>query len=324
MNKRTKLAKALKTWQKDTATPNWKGADASLKWEAESNSNHLLLFDEDNYPKQLKQLASPPPLLFAKGNLQLLEKDSFAIVGSRKPTPYGVNTSKAMARALSEKGFPVVSGLALGIDGAAHLSALEENGKTIAVLGTGIDRIYPHMHQTLTKRIADEGLLISQFCLNTPPKAQHFPQRNELISALSLGTIVIEAAIKSGSLITARCALNQGKEVFAVPGSLTNPLSAGCHHLIKQGAKLTETIKDVLEEFDYSYPEVARQKINKTQKVLENHLQNLVECVGYDGTPIENLLARSGLTLEQLLQDLLELELNGHIKAVSGGYVRLE
>jgi DNA processing protein len=323
MDTLTQLANAFGDGKHDKKVPNWQAAELALTWKAKADNHHLLLKDSNDYPLLLGELANAPPVLFAKGELTLLKNTALAMVGSRKPTPYGCRIANDFGKELSSLGITIISGLAHGIDGTAHQAALDGPGKTIAVLGTGIDKSYPARHHALQEKIASEGLLISQFPLSSLPMAYHFPKRNELVSGLSQGTIVVEAALKSGSLITARLAAEQGKEVFAIPGPIHSPMSLGCHQLIKDGAKLTETVADILEEFNLSRPDLAKSQTNKSKKRLEKHLQNLVEFVGYEQTSIETLLACSGLSLEELLKDLLELELSGHITAVSGGYMRL-
>lgn len=252
-------------------------------------------------------------MLYAKGRIELLNVPSLAIVGSRNATPQGEKTAEAFAQALSDAGYCVVSGLALGIDGAAHRGALAGRGSTVAAVGTGLDIVYPARHRQLAHQISEGGLLISEFPIGTPSMAQNFPRRNRLISGLSLGCLVVEAHLQSGSLITARLAAEQGREVFAIPGSIHSPVSKGCHRLIKQGAKLVETIEDILEELGAIAP-VAAGMDDATPED-----EPLLEHLGYDPVGMDALVARSGLTSETLSAMLLVLELDGKVASLPGG-----
>ena len=227
------------------------GLQDTLTWLAQAN-NHLVTLADPDYPKALLEIADPPPLLYAKGNLAILNKLSIAIVGSRNASVQGEKNAEAFAQGLAEHGLCIVSGLALGIDGAAHRGALKAKGDTIAVVGTGLDMVYPAQHRDLAHQIAKSGLIISEFPLGTLSKPQNFPRRNRLISGLSLGCLVVEANLKSGSQITARLSAEQGREVFAIPGSIHSPLAKGCHQLIKQGAKLVDSLQDIVEELNLS------------------------------------------------------------------------
>ncbi len=238
------LSPASSAWLKD---PDWDLVDQDLRW-LEGPDNHLLTLGHPDYPTLLAELPDAPPLLFVHGDPGVLSLPQLAIVGSRNPTPGGESTARDFARHLAAAGVTVTSGLALGVDGAAHEGALDAEGVTVAVMGTGLDRVYPARHRDLAHRIAVRGALVSEFAPGTPPKGDHFPRRNRIISGLSLGTLVVEAALRSGSLITARLASEQGREVFAIPGSIHNPLARGCHALIRQGAKLVETGQDILDE----------------------------------------------------------------------------
>lgn len=303
--------------------------EKTLAWTSEP-SNALIHLADPRYPQSLLTTPDPPSLLYAKGNLELLSHRSIAIVGSRNATPGGIKNSGQFARALSEHGYCIVSGLALGIDAAAHEGALATNGKTIAVIGTGADRVYPARNQALARRIVENGLILSEFQLGTSPHAANFPRRNRIISGLTLGVLVVEAALESGSLITARLAGDQGREVFAIPGSIHSPLSKGCHLLIKQGAKLVESASDVLEELKNTF-DVSTQTASSTvpkdptaaPAVSDEILQNLA-LLGHDPFTIDEIALRTGLTAEFLLAMLLELELSGQVAALSGGrYQRL-
>lgn len=218
-----------------------------LDWLGEPQ-HYLLVWPDLDYPPLLREIPDPPVMLYVMGNRRVLSRPQLAIVGSRHPTPMGGENARAFAKSLAGAGLVITSGLALGIDGAAHRGAVEAGGKTIAVVGTGLDRVYPPRHRDLAHDIIRHGALVSEFPLGTPPKPENFPARNRLISGLSLGTLVVEAALQSGSLITARLATEQGREVFAIPGSIHSPQSRGCHALIRQGAKLVETAQDILEE----------------------------------------------------------------------------
>lgn len=298
----------------------------TLDW-LEHASHHLITFQAPDYPPLLREIARPPVILFVVGDPTQLVTPQLAIVGSRNPTPSGFQNAGSFARALSHSGLTITSGLALGIDGAAHEGALEANGHTVAVLGSGVDRVYPARHRQLATRIAETGVLISEFELGTPPKAEHFPRRNRIISGLSLGTLVVEATIRSGSLITARCAAEQGREVFAIPGSIHAPQARGCHSLIQQGAKLVETAQDVIEELSAFTP-LTRPPIVQRQdshsEIQDPKMRELLDQLGYDPVTIDTLVERSGLTADFISSMLLEMEVLGMVEARPGGqYVRV-
>jgi DNA processing protein len=297
------------------------------------NDAHLITHQHVDYPGLLRQIERPPPLLFVKGNVELLSLPQIAIVGTRNPTATGIENTRAFSRFLAMGGFTITSGLALGIDGFAHEAALNVSGKTIAVMATGIDKIYPFRHQRLADTILEkDGLLITEFALGTAPLAANFPQRNRIISGLSLGVLVMEAAVKSGSLITARFALEQNREVFAVPGSIHNPQSKGCHALIKQGAQLVETGEDIIKQLAGLIHYFASQQNNgyiMTQpepeatafKLKLNELeQTLLRHIGFDTIDIDQLIERSSLTSAQVAATLFNLELKGAIKHSDWGY----
>ena len=224
----------------------------SMRWLSLEN-NFLVTLADSHYPKSLLEITDPPPVLYAKGKLELLNQPSIAIVGSRNATTQGKENAEAFAKGLSSYGLCIVSGLALGIDGAAHRGALQANGSTIAVAATGLDIVYPSKHLDLAHQIAKHGLLISEFSLGETSKPENFPRRNRLISGLSLGCLVVEASLQSGSQITARLATEQGREVFVIPGSIHSPTSKGCHQLIKQGAKLVDNLQDIIEDLNLSH-----------------------------------------------------------------------
>ena len=303
--------------------------DADLEW-LESSGNGVLLLDSPKYPERLRQIPTPPPLLFTHGDDSLLDYPQLAIVGSRHPTSAGNSNARAFSRHLAAAGLGITSGLAMGIDSAAHEGALEANGVTIAVAGTGLDRIYPARNRKLAHQIAATGLLISEFPIGTTAQPSHFPRRNRIISGLSLGTLVVEAARKSGSLITARYANEQGREIFAIPGSIHNPAARGCHQLIKQGAKLVETAEDILEELGpllaSNRVPAARQTIdaNQEQQPTDPEHAKLLHHIDYEPTAIDTIISRSGLTADVVSSMLLIMELNNLVAAEAGGcYVRL-
>lgn len=290
-----------------------------IDWLAEDDS-HLIAITDDDYPALLREIPDPPALLYIKGNPVVLSLPQLAMVGSRNPTPGGLENANAFADALAATGLVVTSGLALGIDTAAHSGALAGGGNTVAIAGTGVDRIYPPRNHSLAHQIVEHGALVSEFPLATPPLRENFPRRNRILAGLSLGTLVVEAALRSGSLITARLAGEQGREVFAIPGSIHSPQSKGCHQLIRQGAKLVETATDVMEELG---PLVAtlRQISEPTTPARHGDKDDfaLLEYVGFDPIDVNTLVDRSGLTAEAISSMLLEMELAGHIQVCAGG-----
>jgi DNA processing protein len=312
--------------------------EQDLLWLKLDPAHHIITLNQADYPSLLAQIHRPPPVLFLKGDVSLLQTIQLAIVGSRNPTPGGIDNARAFARNLAATGLTITSGLAAGIDGAAHQGALDVNksgrkdgrqGRTIAVAATGLDRIYPSRHRDLAYDIAENGLLVSEFPVGTEPLRENFPRRNRLISGLSLGTLVVEAAVKSGSLITARYAMEQGREVFAIPGSIHSPLSKGCHWLIQQGAKLVETAEDIAEEIlpllpaldeenNENHPDtaVSVSNISKEERLL-------LDAIGFDPVSLDILLSRTGLAIEDLSVFLSQLELQKMINVLPGGrYIR--
>lgn len=255
------------------------------------------------------------------GVILIYSRPQLAIVGSRNPTPTGCELAEQFAYYLAEAGLVVTSGLALGIDGGGHRGAINARGKTIAVCGTGLQHVYPNSHRQLAEDIIQNGALVSEFPPDTLPKAKHFPMRNRVISGLSLGVLVIEAALKSGSLITARLAIDQGREVFALPGSIHNPLARGCHQLIRQGAKLVETAGDILEELGAMHA-VITPLIPSKKGSLDAPYQEVLKQIGYEITTLDAIILRCGLTAGKVSSMLLLLELEGHVQSVPGGYVR--
>ena len=295
--------------------------ERALRWAGEAGHFIVTLADE-LYPRALLEIADPPSLIYARGRIELLQRSCLAVVGSRNATAQGESNATAFAKALSHEGLTVVSGLAVGIDAAAHRGGLEGGGSTIAVLGTGIDILYPKRNLELAERIAAQGLLLSEFPLGTGPVAGNFPRRNRLISGLSQGCLVVEAALASGSLITARAAAEQGRDVFAIPGSIHSPLSKGCHSLIKSGAKLVESAEDVLAELSGFR---ASGYASTTAGEALPAASGLLAHMGHDPVDVDSLCARAGMSAEHVASELLRLELEGRVAALPGGlYQRLE
>lgn len=292
--------------------------ERSLNWAAESKQFILTLADTA-YPRALLEIADPPNILYVRGRAELLSQPGLAIVGSRNATPQGLQTAEGFARTLAGQGLTIISGLALGIDAAAHRGALAGNGNTIAVIGTGADRMYPARNKELALQIAEQGVIVSEFPLGTPVMAANFPRRNRIISGLARGVLVVEAAPESGSLITARLAAEQGREVFAIPGSIHSPLARGCHKLIKQGAKLVETASDVLEELG-NLATIDRP-LETTGPTTEDPL---LTALGHDPCSLDELAERTGYSTEYLLAELLTRELAGQLATLPGNrYQRL-
>jgi DNA processing protein len=321
--------------------------DATWNWLSHTSGawRTVVSLADSDYPRALLQLPDPPVLLYITGSQSVYDNiaaketaDDIAIVGSRNATPQGLSSARSFAKTFAQSGMHIVSGLALGIDGAAHEGALDAQhefgsaaGSTIAVVGTGLDRVYPKRHHDLAHRIVQQGLIISEFPIGTPPLAENFPRRNRIIAALTQGTLVVEAAIQSGSLITARQALDLGKEVFAIPGSIHSPQAKGCHHLIKQGAKLVESAQDVMEELPrkpsaqliiamISGAFYADSMPANSSKSLKNTKENpLFEALGHDPISLDQLIDRTGIPAAQLQVQLLELELLGEVARLPGG-----
>lgn len=290
----------------------------TLDWLAAATTaqRSVITLDHPLFPPALLHAADPPLMLYAQGRLELLGGEALAVVGSRNPTRQGTDNARAFSAHLSQAGFTVVSGLALGIDAAAHEGGLEGAASTLAVVGTGLDRVYPKRHLALARRIAEQGLIVSEYSLGTPPLPENFPNRNRIIAGLSRGTLVIEAALKSGSLITARLASESGRDVFAIPGSIHSPQSRGCHALIKQGAKLVESAQDILEELNLPG---ATSKIDTPQgELVLDHEDAVLHALGFDPVSLDALVARTGWSAAALSVRLLELELNGQIARLPG------
>ena len=343
---------AAESWRNaDKRALAQRSAEAALQWEMQDGCR-LLLLQDDDFPEMLTQGITPPPVLFLRGNAELLHTPSAAIVGSRHATPQAMRIAKDFGRALSEKGIPVVSGMASGIDTAAHQGALQADGGTIAVWGTGIDRIYPPSNKNLAYEIAERGLIVSEFPLDTRPFAGNFPRRNRLIAALSQLTLVVEAALESGSLITAKLAAEMGREVMAVPGSIDNPHSKGCHKLIKDGAKLVECLDDILHECpqllqntpvpSYSINKTVKPKNDQTKRLQPKTIADepqrpsenppatpstsaLLEAMGYDPIHPDILAQQTNMAAADVYAQLLEYELDGIVAALPGGrYQRIK
>lgn len=302
--------------------------ERTAAWLAAEPGRRILTLADPAFPSIWLNLPDPPLLLYAQGDLALLQRPALAIVGSRHPTPEGTDNARAFAASLSQAGLTIVSGLAAGIDGAAHEGALCGTGSTIALVGTGLDRVYPRAHLKLAREIADRGLLLSEFSIGTPPLAAHFPLRNRLIAGLGMGTLVVEAALKSGSLITARLASEFGREVFAIPGSIHNPQSRGCHALIRQGAKLVESTQDVLEELHLAVPapavsssraraEPAADEPDDTSPTTEVD-DPILQALGWSAATLDVLQARTGWPTADLNVHLLDLELSGQVVRLPG------
>jgi DNA processing protein len=301
--------------------------DRCLRWAGQPN-HHLLTWNCAAYPPLLREIAEPPPVLFVAGSPDVLALPQLGIVGSRSPTADGRKNARQFAAQLVAAGYQITSGLALGIDAESHRGALDCHGVTIAVLGSGLDCIYPPQNSTLAASIVERGALVSEFLPDAVPEAWHFPRRNRIISGLAHGVLVVEAAKRSGSLITARLAAEQGREVFVIPGSIHNPMARGCHLLIRQGAKLVETVEDVLEELPpllcweqqhAAQANTAEAVGNATQ--LSDETRHVLACIAYDPVPVDMLVLRSGLALPELYAQLLQLEMLALIERQAAGYV---
>lgn len=308
-----------------------------LEWLDLQPDVHLLSLADSTYPELLSQIPKLPPLLFVRGDVHLLSLPQIAIVGSRNPSSGGNENAQRFAEFLAGNGFVITSGLALGVDAAAHQGALMAKGKTIAVMGTGLDLIYPSRHRGLAQQILDAGgALVTELPLGSGSKAAHFPQRNRIISGLSCGVLVVEVAIQSGSLITAQTAIQQNREVFAIPGSIHNPLARGCHRLIRQGATLVETGQDIVEQlqgmlgYQRENLEKMQQKAAKRTELDEKLLdalsaseQQIVHAMGYDPANIDELVERTGIPVGSIAAQLVALEIKGFVQQLGSGYQRV-
>ena len=289
---------------------------ATRAWLAHP-AHEIIAWDDPDYPRALLELGFAPPALFFVGRRELLNRPALAIVGSRNSTAQGAENARAFAHALAQAGLTIVSGLAIGVDAAAHTGALTAAGSTLAVVGTGLDRVYPASNRELAHRIAEGGGLISEFPPGTPPREKNFPRRNRLISGLARGVLVVEAALSSGSLITARYAGEQGREVFAIPGSIHSPLSKGCHKLIREGAKLVQTAQDILEELGMS-PSAADAATQKKPPATAAE-RNVLDALGGDSADVDTLVARTALPPDVVVAAITNLELTGQVAAIPGG-----
>ncbi len=324
-------------------------ANIDLEWLNGADRRNILLPEDSDYPDMLRETRSPPPLLFTIGNTRLLNDPQIAIVGSRNPSTGGRDNAHAFAAHLAQNGLCITSGLAAGIDASSHQGALDSKGSTIAVIATGPDIIYPSANRKLAAQIAHEGLIITEFPVGVRPQAKNFPRRNRIISGLSTGTLVVEAALRSGSLVTARHAMEQGREVFAIPGSIHNPMARGCHQLIRQGAKLVETAADILEEINAQLqhflltdhesgteetpkkatnPKPAAQTGSVRKPVVayppDSDERLILDALGHDPVPVDQIVLKTGLTTEEVSSMLLMMELQGYVAACGGGhYMRL-
>jgi DNA processing protein len=324
---------ALEAWHRHNAAHPVVACTAAILRDCLGTGTDILTMADADYPDPLKHIQDPPLVLYLRGDRALLGREQIGIVGSRNATRAGLEHARSFAEALGRKGLLVTSGLALGVDGAAHSGALDAGFPTVAVIGNGVDQPYPYRHRTLSERVAGDGVIVSEYPPGTVAKAGHFPRRNRIISGLSRGILVVEAGMKSGSLITARLALEQGREVFAIPGSVHNPLARGCHDLIRQGAKLVETVDDICEELGAWWsspgqkrapaPESNRHPENPVIAGLDSREIAVLEALGYDPQSTDDLCSVTGLPADQLMQSLLLLELQGLVDAAPGGFQRI-
>ncbi len=300
--------------------------DAAESWLTGATDRHLVAWDDPHYPPLLREIQQPPVAIFVRGDPSCLALPQLAIVGSRNASPGGAETAHAFAAHLAGCGLAITSGLALGIDAAAHTGALAVGGRTIAVLGTGPDQVYPRRNASLAEAIAGRGALCSEFLPGVPPLRENFPRRNRIISGLAVGTLVVEAGLQSGALITARCATEQGREVFAIPGSIHNPLAKGCHRLIREGAKLVESADHILVELAEllgvehrtTAPNSQTEKAQR-ESTVDPEYARLLDALGWDTVDVDTLVSRSGLTAAEVSSMLLILELHGSVQPLAGG-----
>jgi DNA processing protein len=323
----SEVAPALVDWLQSRRGHSDAAIDAELRW-LEHDGHHFVPLGSDRYPPLLAEVSDAPVGLFVRGDPAALSLPQLAIVGSRNPTAGGRDNAASFAAQLTRQGLAITSGLAIGIDAAAHQAALAAEGVTIAICGTGLDVDYPSAHRALAAAIAERGALVSEFPLGTPALQANFPRRNRIISGLSLGTLVVEAAVRSGSLITARLAAEQGREVFAIPGSIHNPLARGCHQLLRQGAKLVETCDDIFAELralvgalQAAVPSEQTAPIDAP--VLDKAYEILLDALGFEPAGVDTLVERTGFAADEVASMLLILELDGKLESRPGGrYVR--
>ncbi len=326
---------AIQAWQDGDRQHPVVAKVATIQRDCERLGIAVIASSDPLFPDPLRHIHDAPLTLYTQGDPHLLSQDQIGVVGSRHATRAGLDHARTFAAELSRRNLVITSGLALGVDGAAHAGALDAGAPTVAVIGCGLDRVYPSQHRRLAARVIAQGLLVSEYPPGTPARAAHFPQRNRIISGLSRGILVVEAGLKSGSLITARLALEQGREVFAIPGSVHSPVARGCHHLIKQGARLVETVDDILEELGtwWSFQGDDRAAGNPESPVaapvatpgagLASREIAVFEALGYDPQSTDALSSATGLSADQLMQALLLLELQGLVSAAPGGFLRI-
>lgn len=326
----TDTISAIGAWQQNNTSHPLVEKVLKIQQACQHHQIELMKLADDDYPVSLRHIHDAPLVLYLKGDRSLMGQQQLAIVGSRNASRAGLEHARAFAAELGQHGLLVTSGMALGVDGAAHAGALDAGFPTIAVIGNGIDRPYPYRHRSLAGRIISKGLLVSEYPPGTEARPAHFPQRNRIISGLSRGILVVEAGLKSGSLITARLALEQGREVFAIPGSVHNPLARGCHELIRQGAVLVETVHDICNEFECGWsamtPEPATPRKGAPEKEapeMNTREIAVLEALGYDPQSTDDLCAITGLSADQLMQSLLMLELQGLVDSAPGGFQRI-
>ncbi|MCR8914224.1 DNA-protecting protein DprA [Marinobacter panjinensis] len=318
---------ALEAWRRRDAAHPVVVSTLAIHRDCVRTGIEILTLADADYPEPLKHIQDPPLVLYLRGDRTLLGREQIGIVGSRNATRAGLEHARAFAAALGRKGLLVTSGMALGVDGAAHSGALDAGFPTVAVIGNGVDQPYPYRHRSLSERIVAEGVIVSEYPPGTSARAGHFPRRNRIISGLSRGILVVEAGLKSGSLITARLALEQGREVFAIPGSVHNPLARGCHDLIRQGAKLVETVDDICEELGAWWSTQGQDGAPTPKSLVTAGLDSreiaVLEALGYDPQSTDDLCSVTGLPADQLMQSLLLLELQGLVDSAPGGFQRI-
>ncbi|MFC7294606.1 DNA-processing protein DprA [Marinobacter aromaticivorans] len=317
---------ALIAWQQQDETHASVSQVRQILGACERHGIDMVSWQHPDYPEALRHIHDAPLVLYTRGDRRLLSREQIGIIGSRNATVAGLDHARRFAAELSERGLLVTSGLALGVDGAAHAGALDAGHATVAVIGCGLDRIYPNQHRRLGERVIENGVMVSEYPPGTPARAAHFPQRNRIISGLGRGILVVEAGLKSGSLITARLALEQGREVFAIPGSIHSPVARGCHYLIKQGARLVDQVDDILEELGaaWSLP-VSTGGPSAASRVdaLDSREIAVFEALGYDPQSTDALCLATGLPADQLVQSLLLLELEGLVSSAPGGFQKI-
>ena len=310
-------------WQQQDESNTFVNGVRQILLDCKRHDIDIVCWQHSDYPEVLRHIHDAPLVLYTLGDSSLLGHEQIGIIGSRNATPAGLDHARRFAAELSNRKLLVTSGLALGVDGAAHAGALDAGYATIAVVGCGLDRTYPNQHRRLGQRVVEKGLMVSEYPPGTPARAAHFPQRNRIISGLSRGILVVEAGLKSGSLITARMALEQGREVFAIPGSIHSPVARGCHYLIKQGARLVDTIDDILEELGASWLLPADCAAPNPAGALDSREIAVFEALGYDPQSTDTLCLATGLPADQLVQSLLLLELEGLVSSAPGGFQKI-